>query len=119
MEPPMTLLAIALLSILPRDFCARESVELIETNHVFTYEGEPHLTQAIFYGREGIIAWRMNSEGKLNPTGNVLYFMDAGIVRCITARTVAKSWTQHDVELSAREYLPANERRELKQAKGR
>jgi hypothetical protein len=105
--------------VLPRDFCARESVELIETNHVFTYEGEPHLTQAIFYGREGIIAWRMNSDGRLNPTGNVLYFMDAGIVRCITARTVAESFTQHDVELSAREYLPANERRELKQAKGR
>jgi hypothetical protein len=114
----MTLAILLALGILPRESVARESVELIETNHVFTYEGEPHLTQAIFYGREGIIAWRMNSEGKLNPTGNVLYFMDAGIVRCITARTVAESWTQHDVELSAREYLPANERRELKQAKG-
>jgi hypothetical protein len=105
--------------VLPRDFCARESVELIETNHVFTYEGEPHLTQAIFYGREGIIAWRMNSDGRLNPTGNVLYFMDAGIVRCITARTVAESFTQFDVELAARDTLPASERRELKQAKGR
>jgi hypothetical protein len=98
----MTLLALALLSTIPQDFCVRERCELIETNHVFTYEGEPHLTQAIFYGREGIIAWRMNREGQLNPTGNVLYFMDAGIVRCITARTVAESWTQHDVELSAR-----------------
>jgi hypothetical protein len=115
----MTLLALALLSTIPQDFCVRERVELIETNRVFTYEGEPHLTQAIFWGREGIIAWRMNSEGRLNPTGNVLYFMDAGIVRCITARTVAESWTMYDVELHQRDALPASERRELKQAKGR
>jgi hypothetical protein len=40
--------------------------------------------------------------------------MDAGVVRCITARTVAESWTMFDVETAAREYLPANERRELR-----
>jgi hypothetical protein len=111
--------ALLLLSIIPRDMCVRESVELIEVNHVHDLDGNKHLTQTIFYDRNGIIAWRMNREGQLNPVGKVLYFMDAGVVRCITARTVAESWTQHDVELSARDYLPANERRELKPAKGR
>jgi hypothetical protein len=32
---------------------------------------------------------------------------------------VAESFTQFDVELAARDTLPASERRELKQAKGR
>jgi hypothetical protein len=114
----MTLLAIALLSILPRDMCVRESVELIEVNSVYSLEGERNLTQTIFWGREGVRAWRMNNEGKLTPSGNVLYFMDAGVLRCITARTVAETFTQYDVELYQREFTPANDRRELKH-KGR
>src|SRR5690349_1107330 len=103
-----------LLSIIPLDFTARESVETIEVNRVFTYEGEPNLSQVIFWGKRDVIAWRMNNEGKLNPTGKVLYFMDQGVVRCITARTVVKSWTMYDVEVAQRDYLPANERRGLR-----
>lgn len=110
----MLVLAAILLSIIPHDFAMRESVELIEVNKVFDYDGREHLTQTIFWGREGVLAWRMNSDGRLNPVGKVLYFMDAGIVRCITARTVAESFTQHDVELSARAILPREERRELR-----
>jgi hypothetical protein len=44
--------------------------------------------------------------------------MDAGVLRCITARTVAETFTQYDVELYQREFTPANDRRELKH-KGR
>lgn len=106
--------ALLLLSILPRDFMARESVELIEVNHVYDGEGRLHLTQTIFWSREGVQAWRMNNEGKLNPVGKVLYFMDQGTVRCVTARTVAESWTMYDVELADRDLLPRELRRELR-----
>src|SRR5690349_22393722 len=110
----MIAFALTILSILPRETCLRESVETIEVNRVFTYEGEPNLSQVIFWGKRDVIAWRMNNEGKLNPTGKVLYFMDQGVVRCIMARTVVESWTQFDVEVAQRDYLPANERRGLR-----
>jgi hypothetical protein len=106
--------ALLLLSIIPRDDCVRESVELIEVNHVYDLDGNQHLTQTIFWNARDVIAWRMNNEGRLTPSGKVLYFMDAGVVRCITARTVAESWTMYDVEVAARDLLPANERRGLR-----
>lgn len=104
----------ALLCIIPLDFTARESVEILETNHVYTYDGERHLSQIVFWSRDGVLAWRMDNEAIRRPVGKVLYFMDQGIVRCITARTVAESWTMYDVELADRERTPSECRRELK-----
>ena len=103
-----------LLSIVPLDFTARESVEMIETNHVFTYDGERHLSQIVFWNRDGVLAWRMDNEGVRRPVGKTLYFMDGGVVRCITARTLAESWTMYDVEVADRDLLPSELRRELK-----
>jgi hypothetical protein len=116
----MTLLAIALLSILPRDDTVRESVERTDVNQTYNYDGEPNLRQIIFWeANDHCRDWRMAPEGKLHFVGNAVYFMDNGLVRCITARTVTESHTMYDPETYDRELWPKEIRRELKQAKGR
>jgi hypothetical protein len=116
----MTLLALAILSTIPQDFCVRERVEIIEVNNVFTLDGEPHLKQLVFWDANGrCLAWRMFHQGRQYWSNGAMYFADGDAIRCITARTVVESWTMFDIETADREYLPANERRELKQAKGR
>jgi hypothetical protein len=113
-------IALLLLSIIPRDFAVRESVEIIETNNVYTLEGEQHLKQLVFWDATGRCrAWRMFHEGRQYWSNGAMYFADGDVIRCVTPRTVAESWTMYDIETADREFLPANERRELKQAKGR
>jgi hypothetical protein len=109
----------ALLCILPMDFTARESCEVIEHNTVYDYEGKQHIRQVVFWESNGRCrAWRMDNERRI-PIQQPAYFMDQGVVRCVTARTVVESFTQFDVELADRELLKSELRRELKQAKGR
>jgi hypothetical protein len=116
----MTLLALALLSTIPQDFAVRERCERTDVNQTYNYDGEPNLRQIIFWeSNDHCRDWRMAPEGKLHFVGNTVYFMDNGLVRCITARTVAESHTMYDPETYDRELWPKEIRRELKQAKGR
>jgi hypothetical protein len=105
---------IALLCILPMDFTARESCEVMEHNTVYDYEGKQHINQVIFWESTGRCrAWRMDNERRI-PMHKTAYFMDQGVVRCITARTVTDSHTMYDPETYDRELWPKEFRRELR-----
>lgn len=111
----MTTLPLLLLALLPVDFVARESCEVIEINHLYDDAGRETLCQWIAWGSGGrCLAWRMNNERRLDPVHNESWFMDDGRVRSVRARTVIETWLMYDPELADRELLPANQRRGLR-----
>jgi hypothetical protein len=121
----MTLLAMLLLSIVPRDDTVRESVDLIELNHTFNENGDPNLCQLIYYhwhrDRYEVIAWRMLKSPLMVPYRDhthggytAVWVDDRDTLRVVRSKDFRESWTQYDVELWERNQLPANERRELR-----
>jgi hypothetical protein len=131
----MTLLAIALLSILPRESVVRERCDLVEVNHFYDEHARLVFDQQIFYdwsagdARYMVRAWRLIKSPNQLPLrdwehgGYVTLWQDGEVMRQVRTPHARESWTQAgavgDPELNEREYLPKEFRRELKQAKGR
>jgi hypothetical protein len=125
------MLAILLLSIVPRDDVARESVDLIELNHFFDEHGRLVFDQVIFYdwseadARYQCRAWRLVKNPAQLPerdwaSGNyVAKWQDGEQSRHIISRAIRETWTQEDPELIEREYLPKERRKELRTVKVR
>ena len=118
------MIAILLLSILPRETIARDSVPVAEVNHTFNEHADPVFSQIIFYelkhDAEQVRAWRMVRSPSLMPTrdwangGYVVTWVDGEIPRTVRIRSVRETYSQYDRELSERESLKPELRRELR-----
>ena len=127
-------LALLLLSIVPVREDVRESVDLVEVNHLYYEDGRPQLDQLIWYSWNGVrydvIDWRKVGQGSFPPHpswdgmlpwrdwedgGYVCSWNDGGFVRVVRANEIRETWTQGwDPEFAEREHLPKEDRRELR-----
>lgn len=120
-------IVLLLLSILPRGEVARETCDVVELNHFYDEEGRLVFDQVIFYdwdrsaGRHQVRAWRLVKHADQIPRrtygkggGWVICWQDGEVFRDIRAAAFRETWTQEDPELAEREFLPKEQRRELK-----
>jgi hypothetical protein len=123
-------LVLLLLSVLPREDAVRESVDLIEHNHVYNDNGDLHLEQMVYYewkgGRYEVLSWRLRKSPLMVPYRDhtnggytAVWVDDQSVTRVVRALAFRESHTMYDPELLERNRLPREFRRELKQAKGR
>jgi hypothetical protein len=118
------ILAILLLSIVPRDTTLRETVATIEVSEFIDDDGRTVFFQDIFWevnnGEDAIRAWRLIKQPSQLPekdwaTG--LYsvtWQDGDVLRTVYARSVTETFEQYDRELYQRDKLPKDKRRELR-----
>lgn len=119
--------ALMLAAILPQpDGVARESVDLIEINHYYSEHGQLVFDQQIFYDwsasedRYHVRAWRLVKAPEQLPVvdhasrGYSALWQDGEQTRRVYSPAIRESWTQYDPELVEREYLPKEQRRELR-----
>lgn len=124
------LLTAALLATLPvDDGVARDAVETIEVNHFFDDEARPVFTQAIFFDADDSCRdWRLvkNLAGQERNievrrdyrTGEYsATWLDGDVLREVRAKCWRETFTQHDVELVARDKLPTCNRKLLSSGK--
>lgn len=122
-------LALSSFAISPREDVATERVDLIEVNHFYDDQGRLVFDQLLFYdwshndGRYQLRAWRMVKNQSQLPQRNwqsdsySAIWQDGDVLRKITAPATRESWTQYDPELTEREFLPKERRRELRSPK--
>jgi hypothetical protein len=123
----MIVVALLLLSVVPRDDVSRESVDLVELNHFYDENGRLVFDQVIFWdwserdARYQVAAWRLVKHEVQLPRPDccgrkfwTVLWQDGDRHRAITAHAYRETWTQYDPELAEREYLPAANRRELR-----
>lgn len=122
-------LALSSFAISPREDVATERVDLIEVNHFYDDQGRLVFDQLLFYdwshddGRYQLRAWRMVKNNAQLPQRNwqsggySAIWQDGDVLRKISAPTTRESWTQYDPELTEREFLPKERRRELRSPK--
>ena len=115
----MLALAVLVLSVVPpHSSFAVDRVERFENNVFYDEQGREVFTQLIGWDEMNIAFWRMNKLGDLNPVRErgawVVRWNDQGVMREVWARSFDTTWTQHDVELVDREYVPPEKRRGLK-----
>jgi hypothetical protein len=122
-------LAISSFAISPREDVATERVDLIEVNHFYDDQGRLVFDQLLFYdwshddGRYQLRAWRMVKNNAQLPQRNWqsggygAIWQDGDVLRKISAPSIRESWTQYDPELTEREFLPKERRRELRSPK--
>ena len=118
-------LALLLLSVIPHDDVARESVDLMELNHFYDEHGRLVFDQVIFYdwsnddARYQVRAWRLVKNPAQIPQrdwkngGYFALWYDGEVLRYVRSKSDRETWTQYDPELVEREYLPKEQRKEL------
>lgn len=130
------MLLLAILAILPHESAARESCDRITVNSFYDDNRTLVFDQLLFEDWQGdrfqLRGWRMvkwlvgpNREPKADmlPRLNQLTglyecrWIDGDVERVITAPVVSYSRTTHDPELTDREVLPKEMRRELRNPK--
>lgn len=127
------LLTLILASNPPEDVLI-EHVDILELNHYYDDQGELVFRQLIFWswhdtgtdylpsGRFNIRAWRLINNGVkehvvIDTPNNRIIFHDQTKLRKISFTTFIETWTQYDIELYERKYLPQNMRKGLKNGK--
>ncbi len=122
-------LLLSVMATQPSKDVASDSVDLVEVNHFHDDQGRLVFDQVIFYdwspaqSRYLVRAWRLlKTQAQLpqqdpNNEGYVTVWHDGDVLRNVHARVMRETWTQHDPELLAREYLPKEMRRELYSAR--
>jgi hypothetical protein len=115
--------------ISPEEDIARERVDLVEVNHFYDEQGRLVFDQTIFYdwssnhGRYMVRAWRLVKNPAQLPQrdwqegGYSAMWHDGEVLRRVHADSMRETWTQYDPELVEREYLPKEQRRELRSVK--
>jgi hypothetical protein len=113
------------LCLQPQPDVATDEVDLIEINHFHDDQGRLVFDQVIFYdwspvhSRYLVRAWRLLKTPAQVPRRDygqqefVTIWHDGDVLRKVQAKVLRETWTQHDPELMAREYLPKERRREL------
>lgn len=120
----MATLLIILAALLPTDDVVRERVDMIEVNRFYDDQGRLVFDQLLFYEWDGerhqLHAWRMIKTDNQIPEyshGRKVWsatFKDGDVLRRIDAGYTRETITQYDPELSEREHLPKEKRRELR-----
>jgi hypothetical protein len=122
----MLALALLLLSHVAPELAAREAVDSLEVNHFYDEQGHPVFDQAIFYqwnryeSRFDVVAWRLVKSPSQLPVqdfragGFVTVWQDGDKLREVRAQSSRETWLQFDPELTAREDLPKERRKELR-----
>ena len=117
---------LAAICLNPTNDVATERVDLIEVNHFYDEQGRLVFDQIIFYdwsaleSRYHVRAWRLLKTPAQMPRksweerGFVAILHDGEVLRKVKASSMRESWTQYDPELAEREYLPKEQRRELR-----
>ena len=107
----------------------RETVDLIELNHVISPDtGNECFLQILFwewqplFSRYEIIAWRIRKCELVYPVRLPsglwqLTFHDGDKLRTIEALSACETFDTFDKEIDARSYLPQEQRRQLREAK--
>ncbi len=125
----MNALLLILISVLPSDRVARESCDRIELNSFYDDQARLVFDQVLFFdwsheeGRYQLRGWRMvKSESQLPRLDHargvyVCDWQDGEVHRIVTAPVLSVSRTQYDPELTEREFLPKERRRELRSPK--
>jgi hypothetical protein len=110
-----------LLCVLPLDDVRRDTVDVIELNHVYNDCGAATITQWVFWEQSGgelrVVAWRLCKPRMVverHRDGYRLLWHDGETLREVRAACYRESWTQHDVEVTDREAWPKESRRELR-----
>ena len=115
--------------ISPQGDVARERVDLVEVNHFYDEQGRLVFDQTIFYdwseshSRYMVRAWRLVKNPAQLPQrdwqdgGYVAVWHDGEVLRHVHAESMRETWTQYDPELIEREFLPKEQRRELRMVK--
>jgi hypothetical protein len=132
---PIARKAATVLCTTPVDPVARESVDLIEVNAMYDDSARLVFDQLLFYdwshddGRYQLRAWRMvkwQTGLRQSPTSHQLprlnnltqryecRWMDGEVERVITAGEVRWTATMFDPELTERDHLPKEKRKELR-----
>ena len=124
--------ALLLLCILPvEDRVLREHVDVIEVNRHFDSFGKPSLEQLIFWRRhdydgcDHVVAWRLLKDrypvyDRKHCVWKVIWQdgAEGGPLRVIESHAVMETWSQEmvdqDPELADREFLPKEQRQELR-----
>jgi hypothetical protein len=102
-----------------------DRVDLVELNHCFDEYGRPAIDQLIFYDwcttecRFQVRAWRLLKTPAQMPRpdvsgGYMIRWQDGAVLRQIYAKQFRETWTQYDPELTEREFLPKDKRRDLR-----
>ena len=119
-------LAWAVYSVSPPEHVVLDRVDVIEINHFFDEHGKLVFDQVLFYdwsasqSRYHVRAWRLLKSPAQIPQRDwqrgdyVSRWFDGDSLREIRATTVRESWTQYDPELTEREHLPKERRKELR-----
>ena len=126
----MWLLLLAV-SLLPGEDVVRESVDLVEVNHLFNDKGEHVFDQVVFYdldlpnGKFQVRAWRLIKSADQLPYRDwrhgdyVTMWYDGEQLRRVRSPSLQETWTQYDPEQVEREFLPKEKRRNLRKLKVR
>ena len=138
-----TVIFLCLISYVPHDQLYRDNVDLIEINHFYDEHGRLVFDQLIFYDwkerveepiksengeiigisyvdRYQVRGWRLIKNLNQWPTKDwssgmyKVLWMDGELMRYITSKAIRETWTQHDPELIERDFLPKEQRKELK-----
>lgn len=122
-------LLLGVIALQPSKEIASDQVDLVEVNHFHDEQGRLVFDQVIYYdwspvqSRYLVRAWRLLKtpaqlpQQEPNQRGFVAIWHDGDVLRRVHARVMRETWTQHDPELMAREYLPKEMRRELYSAR--
>jgi hypothetical protein len=122
----LSLIALLLLSIVPRECELRESCDLVELNHFYDENARLVFDQDIFYdwsphdGRYQVRAWRLvKCDGQIpvrdwQRGGYVTRWQEFEMPREVRSQSIRETWTQYDVELVERDFLAKESRRELR-----
>lgn len=119
------ILLLLIASVLPHDNVARESCDRITVNSFYDDQARLVFDQLLFEdwdhdaGRFQLRAWRMvkhpNQLPRLNHATrrHECLLMDGDAERVISSPVTMRTTTQYDPELTEREHLPKERRREL------
>jgi hypothetical protein len=124
---------------LPKDDVIRETFDLVEINHFYDDNGKLVFDQCIWYNWEdkftyhtfaeekiivgprfNVVAWRLIKNNNYIPRFNhknktyESIFFDGDNIRIINTFSFRETWTQYDVELVERDFIPKECRKELK-----
>lgn len=124
----MVLIFLTIAAILPSEDVTRERCDLIVLNSFYDDQARLVFDQLLFYdwshddGRFQLRAWRMVKSTAQHPRYDharelwtTTTWLDGEIPRQITAPVYQHVFTSFDPELTEREFLPKEQRRELRQ----
>lgn len=107
-----------LFSIVPIEIVIKEKCEICEFNHFCDDHGKLIFDQVIFYDENSsVIAWRLMKDN--GPSTEEYIWRDGLHIRHVKYKILKETWTQDDPELTERDKLPKERRRELSNGLGK